>query len=127
MSKKPYNIISESILKEIFLLVGKENVLIDKESLINYGHDETENLSYPPEVLVKPRDADQVSNIMKLAFENTIPVTPIGARTGLSGGSLSIHGGIGLSLERFNKIFSCELWASTTSITFCISSINGSG
>jgi len=44
MSKKLYNKISESILKEILLLVGKENVLIDKESLINYGHDETENL-----------------------------------------------------------------------------------
>ena len=84
MSKKPYNKISQNILKEILLLVGKENVLMDKESLINYGHDETENLSYPPEVLVKPNNADQVSKIMKLAFENTIPVTPIGARTGLS-------------------------------------------
>ena len=67
MSEKSYNKISESILKEIFLFVGKENVLIDKESLINYGHDETENLSYPPEVLVKPKDADQVSKIMKEA------------------------------------------------------------
>ena len=104
MSEKSYNKISESILKEILLLVGKENVLIDKKTLINYGHDETENLSYPPEVLVKPKDVNQVSKIMKLAFENTIPVTPIGARTGLSGGSLSIHGGIGLSMERFNKI-----------------------
>ena len=39
MSKKPHNKISESILKEILLLVGKENVLIDKESLINYFKD----------------------------------------------------------------------------------------
>ena len=108
MSKKPYNKISQNILKEILLLVGKENVLIDKESLINYGHDETENLSYPPELLVKPNNADQVSKIMKLAFENTIPVTPIGARTGLSGGSLSIHGGIGISMERFNKILEID-------------------
>ena len=125
MSKKLYNKISESILKEILLLVGKENVLIDKESLINYGHDETENLSFPPEVLVKPKDADQVAKIMKLAFKNTIPVTPIGARTGLSGGSLSIHGGIGLSMERFNKILeidqdnftgSCTAWSYYPSI-----------
>ena len=61
MSKKPYNKISQNIFKEILLLVGKENVLIDKESLINYGHDETENLSYPPELLVKPNNAYQVS------------------------------------------------------------------
>ena len=57
MSEKSYNKISESILKEILLLVGKENVSLDKESLISYGHDETENLSFPPEVLVKPKDA----------------------------------------------------------------------
>lgn len=108
MATKSYNKISEAILKEIFLLVGKDNVLTDQESLINYGHDETENLIYPPEVLVKPANVEQVSKIMKLAFKNIIPVTPIGARTGLSGGSLSIHGGIGLSMERFNKILEID-------------------
>ena len=45
---------------------------------------------------------------MKLAFENSIPITPIGARTGLSGGSLCIHGGIGLSMEKFNKILKID-------------------
>ena len=108
MTEKSYNKISKSILKEILLLFGKENVFTDKESLIIYGHDETENLSYPPEILVKPKDADQVSKIMKLAFENSIPVTPIGARTGLSGGSLCVHGGIGLSMEKFNKILKID-------------------
>ena len=108
MTEKSYNKISKSILKEILFLFGKENVFIDQESLINYGHDETENLSYPPEILLKPKDADQVSKIMKLAFENSIPVTPIGARTGLSGGSLCVHGGIGLSMEKFNKILKID-------------------
>jgi glycolate oxidase len=108
MATKSYNKISEAILKEIFLLVGKDNVLTDNESLNNYGHDETENLIYPPEVLVKPANVEQVSKIMKLAFKNIIPVTPIGAKTGLSGGSLSIHGGIGLSMERFNKILQID-------------------
>ena len=46
---------------------------------------------------------------MKLAFENNIAVTPIGARTGLSGGSLCVHGGIGLSMEKFNKILKIDL------------------
>ena len=108
MTEKSYNKISKSILKEILFLFGKENVFTDQESLIIYGHDETENLSFPPEILVKPKDADQVSKIMKLAFENSIPVTPIGARTGLSGGSLCVHGGIGLSMEKFNKILKID-------------------
>ena len=74
----------------------------------NYGHDETENLNFPPEVLVKPENTLQVSKILKLAFKNNIPVTPIGARTGLSGGSLAVCGGIGLSMEKFNKIIAID-------------------
>ena len=105
---KTYNKISKPILDEFFHLLGKESVLTDKESLFNYGHDETENLSYPPEVLVKPGSVEQVSKIMKLANQYNIPVTPIGAMTGLSGGSLSIHGGIGISMERFNKILKID-------------------
>ena len=105
---KTYNKISKPILDEFFHLLGKESVLTDKESLFNYGHDETENLSYPPEVLVKPGSVEQVSKIMKLANQYNIPVTPIGAMTGLSGGSLSIHGGIGISMERFNNILKID-------------------
>tara|TARA_B100000035_G_scaffold311083_1_gene320004 strand:- start:1502 stop:2908 length:1407 start_codon:yes stop_codon:yes gene_type:complete len=105
---KSYNKISKPILNEFLHLLGKESVLTDKESLFNYGHDETENLSYPPEVLVKPGSVEQVSKIMKLANQYNIPVTPIGAMTGLSGGSLSIHGGIGISMEKFNKILKID-------------------
>jgi glycolate oxidase len=59
-------------------------------------------------VLLKPGDSSEVSAIMKFAFEKNIPVTPIGARTGLSGGALCLYGGIGLSMERFNKIISID-------------------
>ena len=105
---KPYNKISKPILDKFFQILSKESISTEKEVLLNYGHDETENLSYPPEILLKPKDVEQVSKIMKLANEYNIPVTPIGARTGLSGGSLSIHGGIGISMERFNKILKID-------------------
>ena len=45
---------------------------------------------------------------MKLANQNKIPVIPIGSLTGLSGGALSIHGGIGISMERFNRILNID-------------------
>ena len=105
---KTYNKISKPILDQFFQFLEKESISTEKEVLLNYGHDETENLSYPPEILLKPKDVDQVSKIMKLANEHNIPVTPIGARTGLSGGSLSIHGGIGISMEKFNKILKID-------------------
>ena len=105
---KNYNKISKELLKELKLVFDRNFIFTESEILNEYSHDETENLSFPPEVLLKPGCKEEVSAIMKFAFENNIPVTPIGARTGLSGGALSIHGGIGLSMERFNKIISID-------------------
>lgn len=85
-------------------IVGKQFIFLDEATRRHYGHDETEDLVFPPSVVVKPGTAQEISEIMKFANQNKVPVVPIGGRTGLSGGALSIHGGIGLSMERFNKI-----------------------
>ena len=89
-------------------VLGKKYVITDLEELKGYGHDETEDLSFPPEVILKPRSAIDISKIMVYCNEKKIPVTPCGARTGLSGGSLPIYGGISLSLERLNKIIDID-------------------
>ncbi len=81
-----------------------ERCLTDIEILREYGHDETEDFVFPADVVLKPETVEEVSAIMKYAFEKSIIVTPSGARTGLSGGALPIHKGIALSMERFNKI-----------------------
>ncbi|NHN25047.1 FAD-binding protein [Flavobacterium jejuense] len=100
-------IISE-YLNKLEQIVGSKNIFTDEETRRNYGHDETEDYNFPPQVVVKPATVEEVSSIMKLANKHQIPVTPIGARTGLSGGALSIHRGIGLSMERFNKILTID-------------------
>lgn len=85
-------------------IVGQSFLFLDEATRHHYGHDETEDYNFPPHALVKPGTVQEVSAIMKLASQYKIPVVPIGGRTGLSGGALSIYGGIGLSLERFNSI-----------------------
>lgn len=89
-------------------IIGKENVLIDKESLENYSHDETEDLSFLPEVVLKPASAQEISSILKYCHEKIIPVTPRAAGTGLSGGALPVYGGVLLSIERLNKIIKID-------------------
>jgi len=96
------------VVAKLTEIVGKEYVFTDEETRKNYGHDETEDLNFPPAFVVKPSSPEEVSAILKLASVHEIPVTPIGARTGLSGGALSIKGGIGLSMERFNKILQID-------------------
>ena len=85
-------------------IVGEQFVFVDEESLNNYGHDETENLHYSPEVVIKPRTAEEISAILKICNKERIPVTPRGAGTGLSGGALPHLGGVLLSTERMNSI-----------------------
>lgn len=89
-------------------IVGESYVLVDEEALDNYAHDETEDLHYPPDVVVKPGSAEEISAILKICNQYKIPVTPRGAGTGLSGGALPHLGGVLLSIERLNKIISID-------------------
>ena len=80
----------------------------ETEIRLEYGHDETEDLQFLPDLVLKPATVEEVSVIMKYCFEQSIVVTPSGARTGLSGGSLPIEKGIALSMEKFNKIIEID-------------------
>lgn len=92
------------IVDQLVAIVERDNVFTDDESRALFAHDETEDLSFPPDVVVKPGTTQQVSEILKFAHRHLIPVTPRGGGTGLSGGALAVHGGICLSMERFNHI-----------------------
>jgi glycolate oxidase len=85
-------------------IVGAGNWVTEKDSLLPYSHDETEALSYLPEIVLKPRTAAEVSAILVLCNKDRIPVTPRGAGTGLSGGALPHLGGVLVSMERMNSI-----------------------
>ncbi|WNM18940.1 FAD-binding oxidoreductase [Flavobacterium capsici] len=100
--------LSKEILEKLTTIVGENYIFTDIETRNYYGHDETEDYVFPPNVVLKPANAKEVSEILLIANDYKIPTTPIGARTGLSGGALSIYEGIGLSMERFNKIIEID-------------------
>ena len=100
--------LSPEILTKLTQIVGENHIFSDIETRNHYGHDETEDYVFPPSVVVKPANTQEISEILKLANDFKIPTTPIGARTGLSGGALSIYQGIGLSMERLNKILEID-------------------
>jgi len=103
-----YTKITSDFLQQIGLAVGAENVFTDNDSLADYSHDETEDLHFYPEVVVKPADTAAVAALLKLCNENQVPVTPRGGGTGLSGAALPIYGGVLLSMERFKKVISID-------------------
>jgi glycolate oxidase len=102
--KQGFNEPDSTDLAFFIKILDENSVFTDGENRINYGHDETEDLSFPPAVVLKPSTTSQVAAIARHCNERRIALTTIGARTGLSGGALSVFGGVGMSMERFNKI-----------------------
>jgi glycolate oxidase len=96
------------LIQELQSICGEANVFFDDESLDHYGHDETEKLLYPPDVVAKPSTAEEISKILKYCNEHVIPVTPRGAGTGLSGGAIPQNGGVVISTEKLNKILEID-------------------
>jgi len=88
----------------LWKIAGKRGVLISKEDLVTYSYDATTTWTHMPDVVVLPTTTEQVSQILKLANENQIPVTPRGAGTNLSGGSIPLKGGIVLCTTKMNRI-----------------------
>jgi glycolate oxidase len=101
-------ILSTEQISKFKKILGEEFVLLDEESMKQYAHDETEKLFYLPEVVLKPRTAEEISAIMKICNHYKIPVTPRGAGTGLSGGALPHLGGVLISMERMNSIIKID-------------------
>ena len=100
--------ISPSHIASFQAIVGEEYVLFDAASLTDYSQDETEDLKFLPDVVVKPNTAEQISEILKICNQELLPLTPRGAGTGLSGGALPVFGGVILSTERLNKIIEID-------------------
>ena len=97
----------QQIIKQLIEIVGRDKVFTAPEELFCYGYDATFR-NFMPDVVVKPRDRDQVAAIVKLANEKGIALYPRGAGTGLSGGSLPVKGGIVMVLTDMNRILEID-------------------
>ena len=100
--------IDKSILKRLKKIVGKKGFLDSPAELVSYSYDATTDWQARPDLVLLPENRDQISEIMKIAYENEIPVTVRGAGTNVSGGSIPISGGIVLCTTRMNKILELD-------------------
>ncbi len=103
-----YSKVNHDIIRSLSDIVGEKNIFTDAESVEKYSRDETEDFSFPPEIVIKPRNAEEISLVLKLANKYLIPVYTRGGGTGLSGGALPVYGGIVLSMENFNRILDID-------------------
>jgi len=94
-------------LEDLVRLLGAD-VVLPLSANERYGSDMTEDLFFPPDVVVAPHTVEQVSQLLRWCNEHRVPVVARGAGTGLSGGALAVRAGVCLSMERFNRIVSID-------------------
>lgn len=103
-----YKAIDEKDIEYLISILGKDRVLVGDEISEDFSHDELGGIEKMPDVLLESDTTEEVSKIMKYAYENSIPVVPRGSGTGLVGASVPIYGGIMINLTKMNKILELD-------------------
>ena len=93
----------KSIIDELVSIFGEKHVLIEREDMIAYSYDAA-HVEIEPEAVVFPSTTEQISQLMKLAYREEIPITPRGQGSGLSGGSVPLKKGIVLCMDHMKKV-----------------------
>ena len=94
---------NKKIFGKIELITGSEFISATDEDRFCYSFDAAGGKSLP-DLVVKPANAEEISKIVVLANEYSIPIIPRGAGSGFVGGALPLYGGIVLVLNRMSDI-----------------------
>ena len=100
--------ISNDILDSFIQILGKDNVITEREDLLVLGYDSTPGLHSIPDLVIYPTGTEQVQAAVRIAAENRLPLTPRGSGTGLSGGSIPAQGGVVMCLNKMNRILEID-------------------
>jgi glycolate oxidase len=89
-------------------LLGPANILDKEQDRSLYEYDGGVDKARP-DLVVFPRNARDVSGIVKLAKEHGVSMVGRGAGTGLSGGAIPRTGGVMIAFARMNRITELDL------------------
>lgn len=98
----------DALVRELVRLVGRESVLSSPMHFSLYEYDAS-LIRSKPDCIVLPTSTEQVSQVVKFAHDHKIPVIARGAGTNLSGGSVTVQGGIAIVLTRMNRILEIDI------------------
>lgn len=108
MSLDRYKRIDEKDIEFLKSVLGEDRVFVGEDISEDFSHDELGGISKMPDVLVEVLTTEEVSKIVKYAYDNNIPVVPRGSGTGLVGASVPVYGGIMINMCKMNKILELD-------------------
>lgn len=96
----------QKVIEQLKKIVSSENVLTDTEERYVYALDATnkQNIENLPDAVVFVETVGQVQQVVKLAYDNNVPIIARGAGTNLVGACITVKSGIVLNFSKMNKI-----------------------
>jgi len=91
-------------IQELHAIVGEEWVSAGQSVRELHSHDESFHAHALPDVVVWPHSTEEVSKIVKWAYEKDIPITPWGVGTSLEGNPIPVSNGISIDFQEMNRI-----------------------
>lgn len=91
------------MITKLKAVTGEKYLSTHPGELELHSYDASNN-PFLPEAVIHPASTDEVSRIMKIAWNYEFPVTPRGAGAGFTGGSVPVEGGLVMVMNRMNKI-----------------------
>src|SRR5438874_8142947 len=104
--------LARQVAEELRSIVGREAVIDSANDLRIFERDGSIEGAMP-DAVVLASSTEQVAGVIKVAARHKIPVVPRGAGTGLSGGAVTIRGGIALQVTRMRRILNIDPVAQT--------------
>ena len=103
-----YKTVDSKDIEYISSIVDKDRIFTGEDINEDFSHDELGGISRKPDAMVNVISAEEVSKIMKYAYDNNIPVVGRGSGTGLVAASVPMYGGIMINLTLMNKILELD-------------------
>ncbi|MHA1229975.1 MAG: FAD-binding oxidoreductase [Candidatus Helarchaeota archaeon] len=123
----------EKIVSELRKILGDENVSVEEVDILAYTRDATPitynwtiegKLACKPDIIVYPETVLQISEILKLANREKIPIIPYSKGSGVVGGAIAVYGGIIIDMKKFDKIIELNEQNLTVTVEAGINGMN---
>jgi len=101
--------LNERMIKQLKSIVGDQYFRVDQEALIAHSYDGTPMLQALPDGVIYPETTEQVSEIMVIASQHSVPIVTRGSGSNLCGGTTPLSGGIVMVMHRMNAVLEVDM------------------
>ncbi|MCM3024746.1 glycolate oxidase subunit GlcD [Heyndrickxia ginsengihumi] len=100
--------ISKEFKEQLKAIVGTDNVDDSNSGRTVYSYDATPKFQALPDIVVAPRNVDEVAAVVRLCNETKIPIVARGSGTNLCGDTCPLQGGVVLLFKHLNQILEID-------------------